>query len=146
MNKLNSTHQSQVIAARVDGNSIRAVERMTGVAKHTILDLIETVGIAAAAYQDRTLVNLKCRKIQVDETEKDVPAQKKGQFGFGDVWTWVATDADTKLVPSFMTGNRDAQSARMFIDGLASRLANRVQLTSDDFTRGYGIPLPNFSA
>jgi len=108
------------------------------VAKSTILDLIKAVGIAAGDYQDRTLRNLKCRKIQVDEIwqfvyakEKNVPAEKKGQFGFGDVWTWVAIDADTKLVPSFMTGNRDARSARMFIDDLASRLATRVQLTSD---------------
>jgi IS1 family transposase len=138
MNKLNRTKQAQVIAALVEGNSIRAIERMTGVAKHTILKLLKDVGIAAADYQDRTLRNLKCRKIQVDEIwqfvyakEKNVPSEKKGHFGFGDVWTWVAIDADTKLVPSFMTGNRDAQSARIFIDDLASRLATRVQLTSD---------------
>src|ERR1017187_3017468 len=138
MNKLNRTKQSQVIAALVEGNSIRAIERMTGVAKHTILKLIKDAGIAAADYQDRTLRNLKCQKIQVDEIwqfvyakEKNVPAEKKGQFGFGDVWTWVAIDADTKLVPSFMTGNRDAKSATMFIEDLASRLATRVQLTSD---------------
>jgi transposase len=134
MNKLNRTKQSEVIAALVEGNSIRAIERMTGVAKHTILKLIKDVGIAAADYQDRTLRNLKCRKIQVDEIwqfvyakQKNVPEEKKGQFGFGDVWTWVAINADTKLVPSFMTGNRDAKSATMFIDDLASR----VQLTSD---------------
>jgi len=138
MNKLNKERQAQVIAALVEGNSIRAIERMTGVAKHTILKLIKDVGIAAADYQDRTLRKLKCQKIQVDEIwqfvyakEKNVPAEKKGQFGFGDVWTWVAIDADTKLVPSFMTGNRDAKSATMFIDDLASRLATRVQLTSD---------------
>lgn len=138
MNRLNFTRQSQVIAVLVEGNSIRAIERMTGAAKHTILKLIKNLGIACADYQDRTLRNLKCRKIQVDEIwqfvyakEKNVPAEKKGHFGYGDVWTWVAIDADTKLVPSFMTGNRDAQSARMFIDDLASRLASRVQLTSD---------------
>jgi IS1 family transposase len=138
MNKLSRTKQSQVIAALVEGNSIRAIERMTGTAKHTILKLIKDVGIAAADYQDRTLVNLKCKRIQVDEIwqfcyakEKNVPAEKKGQFGYGDVWTWVAIDAETKLVPAFMTGNRDMRSARMFIDDLASRLATRVQLTSD---------------
>jgi len=138
MNRLNFTRQSQVIAVLVEGNSIRAIERMTGAAKRTILKLIKNLGIACADYQDRTLRNLKCRKIQVDEIwqfvyakEKNVPAEKKGHFGYGDVWTWVAIDADTKLVPSFMTGNRDAQSARMFIDDLASRLASRVQLTSD---------------
>jgi len=138
MNRLNFTRQSQVIAVLVEGNSIRAIERMTGAAKRTILKLIKNLGIACADYQDCTLRNLKCRKIQVDEIwqfvyakEKNVPAEKKGHFGYGDVWTWVAIDADTKLVPSFMTGNRDAQSARMFIDDLASRLASRVQLTSD---------------
>ena len=94
--------------------------------------------MAAADHQDRTLRGLKCKRIQVDEIwqfvyakEKNVPAEKKGQFGFGDVWTWVAIDADTKLVPSFMTGNRDAKSATTFIEDLASRLASRVQLTSD---------------
>jgi IS1 family transposase len=138
MNRLNSSKQAQVIAALVEGNSIRAIERMTGVAKHTILKLIKDGGIACADYQDRTLRNLKCRKVQVDEIwqfvyakQKNVPADKQGHFGYGDVWTWVAIDADTKLVPSFMTGNRDAQSARWFIDDLASRLATRVQLTSD---------------
>jgi IS1 family transposase len=111
---------------------------MTGVAKHTILKLIKDAGIACADYQDRTLRNLKCKRIQCDEIwqfcyakEKNVPADKKGQFGYGDVWTWTAIDADTKLVPSFMVGNRDLQSARMFIDDLASRLASRIQLTTD---------------
>ena len=138
MNRLNRTRQAQVIAALVEGNSIRAIERMTGVAKHTILKLIKDVGVACADYQDRTLRNLKCERIQCDEIwqfcyakEKNVPADKKGKFGYGDVWTWVAIDADTKLVPSFLVGNRDAKSATMFIDDLASRLANRVQLTTD---------------
>lgn len=138
MNRLNRTKQAQVIAALVEGNSIRAIERMTGVAKHSILKLIKDVGIACADYQDRTLRNLKCKRIQCDEIwqfcyakEKNVPADKKGQFGYGDVWTWVAIDADTKLVPAFMTGNRDARSAKMFIDDLAERLSHRVQLTTD---------------
>jgi IS1 family transposase len=138
MNRLNRTKQTQVIAALAEGNSIRATERMTGVAKHTILKLIKDVRIAAADYQDRTLRNLKCRRLQCDEIwqfcyakEKNVPQEKRGQFGFGDVWTWVAIDAQTKLVPSFMVGNRDAQSAKMFIDDLAARLSNRVQLTTD---------------
>ena len=138
MNKLNRTRQAQVIAALVEGNSIRATERMTGVAKHTILKLIKDVGIASADYQDRVLVNLKCKRIQCDEIwqfcyakSKNVPADKQGKFGYGDVWTWVAIDADTKLVPAFMTGKRDLQTARIFIDDLKSRLANRVQLTTD---------------
>jgi IS1 family transposase len=138
MNRLNRTKQAQVIAALVEGNSINATVRMTGVAKHTILKLIADVGSACADYQDRTFRNLKCKRIQCDEIwqfcyakAKNVPAEKRGQFGYGDVWTWVAIDADTKLVPSFMVGNRDLQTARIFIDDLKSRLANRVQLTTD---------------
>lgn len=138
MNKLSREKQVRVVAALVEGNSIRATERMTGVAKHTILKLIRDLGLACADYQDRVLVNLNCKRVQLDEVwqfcyakSKNVPADKRGQFGFGDVWTWVALDADTKLVPAFMTGNRDGQSARMFIDDLKSRLANRVQLTTD---------------
>ncbi|HXJ93618.1 MAG TPA: DDE-type integrase/transposase/recombinase [Terriglobia bacterium] len=138
MNTLPIERKAQVIAALVEGNSIRSIERMTGVAKHTILKLIKDAGSACADYQDRTLRNLKCKRIQCDEIwqfcyakEKNVPADKKGKFGYGDVWTWVAVDADTKLVPAFMTGNRDAQSAKMFIDDLASRLSHRVQLTTD---------------
>src|ERR1035441_1586390 len=138
MNKFSCTKQAQVIAALVEGNSINSIVRMTGVAKHTILKLIKDVGIAAADYQDRTLRNLKCQKIQVDECwqfcyakAKNVPAEKRGEFGYGDVWTWVAIDADTKLAPCFLVGNRDAQSAQMFIDDLAGRLRNRIQLTTD---------------
>lgn len=138
MNRLNRTKQARVIAALVEGNSINATVRMTGVAKHTILKLLRDLGNACADYQDRTLRNLKCKRIQCDEVwqfcyakAKNVPAEKRGQFGYGDIWTWVAIDADTKLVPSFMVGNRDAHSANMFIDDLAGRLASRVQLTTD---------------
>ncbi len=88
MNRLNRTKQAQVIAALVEGNSIRSAERMTGVAKHTILKLIKDVGIACADYQDRTLVNLKCKRIQCDEIwqfcyakQRNIPADKKGQYG-----------------------------------------------------------------
>ena len=138
MNRLTRKEQAQVIGALVEGNSIRAIERMTGVAKHSILKLVKDVGIACADYQDRTLRNLKCKRIQVDEIwqfcyakEKNVPADKKGKFGYGDVWTWVAIDSDSKLVPAFLTGNRDGRSAKMFIDDLAERLSHRVQLTTD---------------
>jgi IS1 family transposase len=138
MNRLNRTKQAQVIAALVEGNSINATVRMIGVAKHTILKLIADLGSVCADYQDRTFRNLKCKRIQCDEIwqfcyakEKNVPTDKKGQFGYGDVWTWVAIDADTKLVPSFMLGNRDAHTANLFIDDLRTRLANRVQLTTD---------------
>jgi IS1 family transposase len=138
MNKLKREKQVQVIASLVEGNSINSTVRMTGVHKTTILKLLADLGSRCADYQDRNLRNLKCKRIQCDEIwqfcyakEKNVPADKKGKFGYGDVWTWVAIDADTKLVPAFMVGNRDAPSASMFIDDLKSRLTNRVQLTTD---------------
>ena len=138
MNKLSREKQSQVIAAMVEGVGVNAISRMTGVCKNTILRLLADVGRACAEYQDRALVNLTCKRLQADECwefcyakEKNVPADKKGKFGFGDVWTWTAVDADTKLVPSFLVGNRDAQSAKLFIDDLAGRLKSRIQLTTD---------------
>lgn len=138
MNRLSREKQSQVVAALVEGNSINATVRMTGVAKHTILKLVADLGSACAEYQNAAFQNLKCKRIQCDEIwqfcyakEKNVPADKKGKFGYGDVWTWVAIDADTKLVPAFMLGNRDARSARMFIEDLAGRLSHRIQLTTD---------------
>ncbi len=138
MNKLNRAKQAQVIATLVEGTSVNATVRMTGVAKHTILKLLTDLGAACIDYQDRSLRNLTCKRIQCDEIwqfcyakEKNVPEDKKGQFGFGDVWTWVAIDADTKLVPTFALGRRDAHAAKIFIDDLAARLAHRIQLTTD---------------
>lgn len=138
MNKLSREKQVQIITCLVEGNSLRSTARICDVAFNSVLNLLPRIGIACADYQDRTLRNLKCKRIQCDECwsfvyakEKNVPPDKRGQFGYGDVWTWVAIDADTKLVPSFMVGNRDARSARMFIEDLASRLASRVQLTTD---------------
>src|SRR6266849_1235473 len=138
MNKLNRAKQAQVIATLVEGTSVNATVRMTGVAKHTILKLLTDLGAACIDYQDRSLRNLTCKRIQCDEIwqfcyakEKNVPEDKKGRFGFGDVWTWVAIDADTKLVPTFVLGNRDARAAKVFIDDLAARLAHRIQLTTD---------------
>jgi IS1 family transposase len=138
MNQLSMGKRTAVITALVEGCSINATARMTGVAKNTILKLLADVGSACADFQDRVLRNLKCKRIQCDEIwqfcyakEKNVPAHFKGQFGYGDVWTWVAIDADSKLVPSFMLGRRDARTATIFIDDLKSRLGNRVQLTTD---------------
>lgn len=138
MNKLSLTKQAQVVAALAEGNSIRATVRMTGVSKDAITRLLVRLGSAAADYQDKAMRNLKCKRIQCDEIwqfvyakAKNVPADKQGQFGYGDVWTWAAIDADTKLVPAFMVGNRNLQSARIFIEDLAGRLASRVQLTTD---------------
>jgi IS1 family transposase len=138
MNKLSIEKRSQVVGCLVEGMSIRATVRITGVAKNTITKLGLELGAACREYQDRVLVNLSCKKIQCDEIwsfcyakEKNVPQDHKGEFGYGDVYTWTAIDAETKLVPSFLVGRRDAQYARVFMLDLASRLKNRVQLTTD---------------
>jgi IS1 family transposase len=138
MNVLTAERRAQAIAALVEGNSIRSVARMTAVARNTISSLLLAVGAACAEYQDKALRSLPCKRIQCDEIwsfcyakDKNLPEDKRNAFGYGSVWTWTALDADTKLVCSWMVGNRDALAARMFIQDLASRLANRVQLTTD---------------
>lgn len=140
MNKLSTAERAKVVAALVEGNSIRATCRMTGVAKGTVLKLLVDLGKACAAYQDRTLRNLSCKRIQCDEIwsfcyakEKNLPDELKGTLGFGDVWTWTALDADTKLMVSYLVGGRSGAYAKKFIDDLASRLASRVQLTTDGY-------------
>jgi len=138
MNKLTTEKRVQVVSALVEGNSIRATVRMTGVAKNTIVKLLADLGRACADYQDKSLRNLPCRRIQADEIwsfcyakAKNVPESMKGTFGVGDVWTFTAIDADTKLVPSWLVGPRDVGTATEFMRDLAGRLANRVQLTTD---------------
>ena len=113
---------------------------MTGVAKGTVLRLLADVGRACAEYQDKTLRDLPCKRIQCDEIwsfcyakEKNVPKEKKGRFGYGNVWTWTAICADTKLVPSWLVAERNLTAATAFIQDLASRLKHRVQLTTDGF-------------
>jgi IS1 family transposase len=138
MNRLDAGQRMQVIGALVEGNSIRAVSRMTGIARNTISDMLVELGAACAEYQDTALRNLQSKRIQCDEIwafcyakDKNVPAEMKGRLGFGSVWTWTAIDADTKLIASWMVGSRDTESAHEFIQDLAGRLANRVQLTTD---------------
>ena len=111
---------------------------MTGTAKGTVLRLLELVGIACAQYQDETLVDLPCRLIQADEIwsfcyakQKNVSPANQREFGYGDVRTWTAIDAETKLVPSWLVGLRDAGYAYEFMTDLADRLRYRVQLTTD---------------
>lgn len=138
MNKLNKEKRVQVLASLVEGNSIRSTSRMTGVARNSVTKLLIDAGIACAEYQDKTLKNLTCKKIQCDEIwsfcyakQANVPKDKKNQFGFGDVWTWVALDPDSKLVVSWLVGLRNANWAKVFMKDVAKRLSNRVQLTSD---------------
>ncbi len=136
MNRLSTKQRASVIAALVEGNSIRATVRMTGVAKNTVTKLLVDIGTVCSVYQDQAMRNLTCARIQCDEIwsfvyakQKNVPAEKRGEAG--DVWTWVALDADTKLVPSYRLGPRDFREAVAFMDDLQKRLAHRVQLTTD---------------
>jgi IS1 family transposase len=138
MNRLSIERRAKVISALVEGNSIRATCRMTNTAKGTVIRLLTDVGKACAEYQDKRLRNLPCKHIQCDEIwsfcyakQKNVPEDRQGQLGYGDVWTWTAIDADTKLVPSWLVGLRTASYAHKFMCDLKSRLANRVQITTD---------------
>src|SRR6266542_2884047 len=138
MNQLDTATRVRIVACLVEGNSIRATCRMTGVAKGTVLKLLADLGRACADYMDRTLVNLPCKKIQCDEVwsfcyakDKNVPSRMNGQPGIGSIWTRTAIDAETKLIASFHVGTRDAKCANHFMCDLADRLANRVQLTTD---------------
>lgn len=140
MNKLTHDKKIQVISSLVEGSSLRSVARMTGVSRTTIHRLLENVGETCLEYQDIFLRNLPCKNLQIDEIwsfcyakEKNVPQEFKGMFGFGDTWTWVALDADTKLVPNWLVGSRDADTGYKFLSDLKKRLANRVQITTDGF-------------
>ena len=135
MNRLPQNKQIAVVNALVEGCSIRATVRMTGVAKNTVIKLLVDLGAACETYQAERLVNLPCKRIQCDEIWSFVGAKQKqvnaGAQGVGDVWTWTAIDAETKLVPSWYVGDRGADTAKRFISDLAGRLSNRVQLTTD---------------
>src|SRR5262249_46543382 len=115
MNQLSTVERAQVIAALVEGNSIRAICRMTGRSKNTIVKLLVEAGAACATFQDAALRNLPCKRVQCDEIwsfcyakDKNLPEDKKDVFGYGSVWTWTALDADTKLIATWMVGNRGA--------------------------------------
>lgn len=138
MNKLSVQKRAQTIGMLVEGISMRAVSRMAGCSINTVTKLLVNVGTACAEYQDKTLRGLTCEHIQCDEIwsfcyakEKNVPEEMKGQLGYGDVYTWTAMCVDTKLVPSFMVGKRDASYGNDLMQDLASRLTNRVQPTTD---------------
>ena len=138
MRKLTTEKRAMVIRCLVEGNSIRSTVRMTGVSKKAVTKLLVDLGRVCAEYQDRTFRNLKLSNLQCDEIwsfvgskEKNVPAQSKGQYGRGDVWTWTAIDRDTKLIPCWRVGLRNADDAALFIDVLAGRLLGTPQITTD---------------
>ena len=138
MNKMSLERQAQVIKVLCEGNSIRSTARITDTAINTVVKLLRDVGAACLAYQYQNMRNLPCQKLQVDEVwsfvyakAKNVPEEHNNEFGYGDVWTFTAIDADTKLVPCWKVGTRDADCAYEFLSDLKDRLANRAQLTTD---------------
>lgn len=143
MNRLPAATRAKIIHLLVEGNSIRGTARIMDVSKNTVTKLLVETGQACQWYQDKVFRDLNCKRMEVDEIwsfcyarERNVPPEHKGELGYGDVWTWTALDPDTRLVPCWLVADRSAKSARAFIDDLASRMKNRIQLTSDGY-RGY---------
>lgn len=146
MNKLSSELRSRIVHLLCEGMSIRAITRTAGVSK-----LLFDTGLICAEYHDKHVRNVAAKRVQVDEIwsftyakQKNVAAAKAAPDGAGDTWTWTAIDADSKLVLSWFVGGRDAYCAKMFINDLASRLSNRVQLTSDGL-RAYLEAVPTWT-
>ena len=136
MNRLSTKERAQIIRVLVEGNSMRSTVRITGFAMNTVMKLLRDLGVVCSDYQDRVLRDLPSTRIECDEIwafvgskQRAVPEGKEDEYG--DVWTWVAIDPDSKLVPSWLVGQRDTADARAFIADLAERLSHRVQLTTD---------------
>ncbi|MCP4680650.1 MAG: IS1 family transposase [Deltaproteobacteria bacterium] len=135
-NVLKTSKRVAIVSALVQGASIRAISRVEGCSKNTATKLLVDLGTACSEYQDEVLRDLECKRLQIDEiwsfcgmkqktAAKPVSAE---EFGVGDIWTWTAIDPGTKLVPSWMVGTRDTETAKLFIKGVAGRLRQRVQL------------------
>jgi IS1 family transposase len=147
-NELKSETKAQVVSLLCEGNSIRSIERITGVHRDTVMRLGVRVGTACAKIQDEKMRGLNCAQIEVDEIWGFIGAKRNRAAAagcYGDVWTFIALDADTKLIPSFIVGKRDAYHAKMFIADLAGRMQKRVQVSSDSLAayadameRGFG--------
>src|SRR6266704_423009 len=138
MNRLTAKDRARILSVLCEGMGVNAACRVTGASKNTVLKLLADIGEACAFYQDRVMNGLTCKRIECDEIwsfvgmkQRNVPEELAGVFGVGDVYTWSAIDADTKLVPCWHVGTRGAESAKLFISDLAARLDGRVQLTTD---------------
>ena len=138
MKQLPATARAQILHLLCEGNSIRSITRLTGASKNTVIKLMLDAGKACAAYHDANVRDVKAKRVQVDEIwsftyakQKNVAAAKAAPEGAGDTWTWTALDADSKMILSYFVGGRDGECAMWFVDDLRTRLANRVQLTSD---------------
>lgn len=138
MNKLSTEERARILHLLCEGNSIRSVTRLTGASKNTVIKLLTDAGRACGAYHDANVRGVKAKRVQVDEIwsftyakQKNVAAAKAAPEEAGDTWTWTAIDAESKLIVSWLVGGRDSEYAMVFMDDLAGRLANRVQITSD---------------
>lgn len=139
MNKLSIEKRTALLACLVEGSSLRATARMTGTSVNTVMKFLVDVGRVCSDFQDRKFQNLTCKRVQCDEIwafvgakQRNASAEQKEQ-GWGDAWTWTAIDADTKLIPCWMVGDRSAETAWHFMHDLKGRLANRVQITTDGY-------------
>jgi len=138
MNKLSIEKRAQIISALVEGNSIRSITRMTGASKNTVSRLLRDVGLACIKYQNEHLKNLNCKRIECDEIwsfcyakQKNLSPEKQGQFGYGDVWTFTAIDADTKLISAWLVGLRNVDCAKEFVLELKNKITSRIQISTD---------------
>jgi IS1 family transposase len=138
MNRLSPEDRAKIITLLCEGMAIRAITRVTGASKNTVAKLLSDIGQACAAYHDRHVRNLTSQRVQMDEIwsfvyakQDNVKRAKSAPEEAGDVWTWTAIDADSKLLVSWLVGDRTTNSALRFVDDLRSRLSTRVQLTSD---------------
>lgn len=138
MNKLDTKARAQILHMLVEGNSMRSISRLTGVSINTVTKLLIDAGRVCAAHHSQVVQNVAAKRVQCDEIwsfvgakQKNVKAMKNAPRHAGDVWTWTAIDADSKLIVSYMVGDRSAEAASEFMHDVAYRLANRVQLTSD---------------
>jgi len=138
MNRLSIARRAEILGFLVEGMSLRAASRHADCSINSVTKLLADVGVACANFQDKALRSLPCKRIQCDEIwsfvgskQKNVAPKNVGVFGHGDVWTWTAICADTKLIAAWMVGSRDGDAAREFMGDLAPRLANRVQLITD---------------
>jgi hypothetical protein len=153
MNKISSERRVQILHLLVEGNSLRSTARIAEVSRNTVDRLLHEIGGACLRFQDEVMRNLTCRCVQCDDIwsfvgmkQKNAPKDDKGAFDFGDIYTWTAIDVDTKLVPCWYVGSRDAEAAREFIRDLASRLNRHTQLTMDGHKAYVEIGEDAFSA
>ena len=138
MNKLPTAKRVQILAMLCEGSSMRSISRVCDVSINTVAKILEDAGKVCMAFHDETVRNVQSKRVQMDEIwsftaakQKNVPAMKKPVEGVGDTWTWTAIDADSKLILQWYVGDRTGETAKFFVDGVADRLATRVQLTTD---------------